>query len=312
MPRNIPAGLASHLNLGGTSLCELIKVTPTVGAVLAFTSHIQNLTVDGQLYLARPGMKVSEVKSGLKMEIDTSQGQGFFQSGTITMADILKGKFREATFERRFCNYDSPGDGGYTYQSGTIGRVDIADNTFTVELRGLTQKLSQAVGRVTSRQCDVQRVGDARCKFNLATIHATSSVPFTQTLTVSGIDAANEIAVTGATGGIDWFDGGYLTWLAGSANEGYTAEIGAGTLFGFGELHFTLIMQPGADVEIGDTCSATAGCNRTQSTCKTKFRNATQPNGNLVNFRGYPHLAGSIIYKPADGIRATQDSGGAV
>jgi len=303
MPRNIPAALAAHIALGGTSLCELIKVTPTVGSVLAFTNHIQNLTVDSQLYLARPGMRVSEVKSGLKMEIDTSQAQGFFQSGVITLADILKGKFRDATFERRFANYDSPGDGGYTYQSGQIGRVDVADNSFTVELRGLIQKLSQPVGRVTSRMCDVQRVGDARCKFNLATTQAGTGTPFTQTLTVTDVNTANEFEVSGYSGGIDWFDGGYLTWITGN-NAGYTAEIGAGIIIGFGSLTLSLIMQPGQDIQVGDTCSATAGCDRFNHTCQNKFRNAAQPDGNLVNFRGYPDLAGAIIYKAADGIIA--------
>jgi uncharacterized phage protein (TIGR02218 family) len=306
MPRNIPAALASHIALGGTSLCELIKVTPTVGSVLAFTNHIQNLTVDGQLYLARPGMRVSEVKSGLKMEIDTSQAQGFFQSGVITLADILKGKFRDATFERRFANYDSPGDGGYTYQSGQIGRVDVADNSFAVELRGLIQKLSQPVGRVTSRMCDVQRVGDSRCKFNLATTHYTAGTPFTQNLTVSTVTSANVFTVASGYNisySSTWFDGGYLTWTSGN-NSGYTAEIGVAQVIS--GLEFTLIMQPGQDIAIGDTFTATAGCDRVHTTCQNKFRNSAQPNGNLVNFRGYPDLAGAIIYKAADGILATQ------
>lgn len=305
MPRNIPAALASHIELGGTSLCELIKVTPTVGSVLAFTNHIQNLTVDGQLYLARPGMRVSEVKSGLKMEIDTSQAQGFFQSGVITLADILKGKFRDATFERRFANYDSPSDGGYTYQSGQIGRVDVADNSFTVELRGLIQKLSQPVGRVTSRMCDVQRVGDARCKFNLATTHYVAGTPFTQNLTVAGVTSANVFTATGydVSYSSTWFDSGYLTWTSGN-NSGYTADIGVAEVL-IGTLEFTLIMQPGGDIQVGDTFTATAGCDRFDTTCQNKFRNASQPNGNLVNFRGYPDLAGAIIYKAADGIIAS-------
>jgi uncharacterized phage protein (TIGR02218 family) len=305
MPRNIPAALATHIALGGTSLCELIKVTPTVGSVLAFTNHIQNLTVDGQLYLARPGMRVSEVKSGLRMEIDTSQAQGFFQSGVITLADILKGKFRDATFERRFANYDSPGDGGYTYQSGQIGRVDVADNSFSVELRGLIQKLSQPVGRVTSRMCDVQRVGDSRCKFNLATTHYTAGTPFTQNLTVSAVSSANVFTVAAGYNiaySSTWFDSGYLTWTSGN-NSGYTAEIGVAQVVS--GLEFTLIMQPGGDIAAGDTFTATAGCDRVHTTCQNKFRNASQPNGNLVNFRGYPDLAGAIIYKAADGIIAS-------
>ena len=307
MPRNIPAALATHIALGGTSLCELIKVTPTVGSVLAFTNHIQNLTVDSQLYLARPGMRVSEVKSGLKMEIDTSQAQGFFQSGVITLADILKGKFRDATFERRFANYDSPGDGGYTYQSGQIGRVDVADNSFTVELRGLIQKLSQPVGRVTSRMCDVQRVGDARCKFNLATTHPDGT-PFTQSLAVGAVVSANVFNIHSGynvTYSATWFNGGYLTWTSGN-NTGYTAEIGLSTIeVGPTALQLTLVMQPGGDIQVGDTFSATAGCDRFAESCQHKFRNASQPDGNLVNFRGYPDLAGAIIYKAADGIIAS-------
>jgi len=308
MPRNIPAALVTHINQGGTSLCELIKITPTVGAVLAFTDHIQNLTVDGQLYLSRPGMRVSEVKSGLKMEIDTSQAQGFFQTGVITLADILKGKFRDAIFERRFANYDSPSSGGYTYQSGQIGRVDVADNSFTVELRGLIQKLSQPVGRVTSRMCDVQRVGDARCKFNLATTHYIDGPPFTPTLTVSAVFSANVFEVSSGYNvsySESWFEGGYLTWNSGN-NAGYTADIARSLIQSPPTtLEFTLMMQPGADIQIGDTFTATAGCDRFATTCQNKFRNASQPNGNLVNFRGYPDLAGAIIYKAADGIIAS-------
>jgi len=64
-------------------------------------------------------------------------------------------------------------------------------------------------------------------------------------------------------------------------------------------------MQPGADIQIGDTFTATAGCDRFATTCQNKFRNASQPNGNLVNFRGYPDLAGALIYKAADGIIAS-------
>jgi len=310
MPRAIPAGLGAHIAQGGTSLCELIKITPTVGPVLAFTSHIQPLTVDGVLYLARPGMKVSEVKSGLKMEIDTSQGQGFFQSGIITMADVLKGKFREALFDRRFCNYDTPSDGGYTYQTGNIGRVDIADNSFTVELRGLTQKLSQPVGRVTSRQCDVQRVGDSRCKFDLSST-STAGTPFTQTLTVSDISTSILFKVTGYNftgiiGTVSWFNSGYLTWISGG-NAGYTAEIGRHADEMIGGVWLELVMEPGAPITVGDTCSATAGCDRSEWQCRNKFKNVAQPNGNLVNFRGYPDLAGAIIYKAADGILATTE-----
>lgn len=299
MPRTIPAGLATHIALGATSLCELIKITPTVGAVLAFTNHVSNLTVDGTLYLARPGMRVSQVKAGLKMEIDTSQAQGFFMSGVVTLADVLKGKFREATFERRFANYDSPGDGGYTFQTGSIGRVEIADNAFSVELRGLMQKLSQPVGRVVSRMCDVRRVGDERCKFNLASSHPDGT-PYTQSLVVSAVwDAIRFDVASGynVTYSDDWFAAGYLLWTGAAANSGYYADIATTSVIG-GALEFRLLLEPGASIQIGDTFTAYAGCDRMKDTCRAKFNN-------LLNFRGYPDLAGANIYKAADGIIAS-------
>jgi uncharacterized phage protein (TIGR02218 family) len=305
MPRNIPAGLAAHIASEATSLAELIRITPVVGSILAFTSHTQNLTVDGQLYLARPGMRVSLVKSNLKMEIDASEGQGFFHSGTISLADVLRGKFNDAVFERRFCNYDDVSQGSYTFQSGYIGRVSVNDNLFSAEMRGLLGLLSQPVGRILSRRCDVRRLGDSRCKFDMTSTQAGTGVAFRQSLTVSSVVNQITINVTGAVigssggGSEDWFRAGVITWLTG-ANAGYESEISS-TLLGLGgEKQLNLLNAPGQDIVAGDTFYGYAGCDRTMNHCFGKFRNAAQANGNLVNFRGFPYLIGDDLYMPAD------------
>ncbi|OZA06339.1 MAG: hypothetical protein B7Y02_14965 [Rhodobacterales bacterium 17-64-5] len=41
----------------------------------------------------------------------------------------------------------------------------------------------------------------------------------------------------------------------------------------------------GADVADGDTVRVIAGCNKSATTCRTKF-------GNFPNFRGFPHIPG--------------------
>jgi len=307
VPRNIPAGLAAHIASEATSLTELIKITPVVGSVLAFTSHTQNLTVDGQLYLSRPGMRVSLVKSNLRMEIDASEGQGFFQGGTISLADVLRGKFNDAVFERRFCNYDDVSQGSYTFQSGYIGRVTVNDNVFSAEMRGLLAVLSQPVGRILSRRCDVRRLGDARCKFDMTSTQAGTGVAFRQSLTVSVVINQITIQINGGyalgnngSGMQDWFRGGVITWLTGG-NAGYESEI-AKTDADVGSITLHLLNAPGQDIVAGDTFYAYAGCDRTTYHCHDKFRNAAQPNGNLVNFRGFPYLIGDDLYLPADNI----------
>jgi len=307
MPRNIPAGLAAHIASEATSLAELIRITPVVGSILAFTSHTQNLTVGGQLYLSRPGMRVSLVKSNLRMEIDASEGAGFFQSGTISLADVLRGKFNDAIFERRFCNYDDVSQGGYTFQSGYIGRVSVNDNVFSAEMRGLLGVLSQPVGRILSRRCDVRRLGDSRCKFDMTSTQLGTGVAFRQSLTVSVVVDQITIQVTGASigsdggGSTDWFRAGVMTWLTG-ANAGYESEIASTSLGLGGEKTLSLLNAPGQDIVVSDTLYAYAGCDRTTNHCFGKFRNAAQTNGNLVNFRGFPYLIGDDLYLPADNL----------
>jgi hypothetical protein len=61
---------------------------------------------------------------------------------------------------------------------------------------------------------------------------------------------------------------------------------------------------------MGDTFTATAGCDRTATDCQFKFRNTAQPNGNLVNYRGFPGLIGTDIYLTAAKIKAIDDAGG--
>jgi len=257
-------------------------------------------------------MRVSLVKSNVQMEIDTSEGAGFFASGIITLADILRGKFNDALFQRAFCNYDSPGDGGYVFQSGYVGRVTVQDNVFNAELRSLLAALSQPVGRILSKRCDVRRLGDSRCKFDMtSTQAATGSAPFRQTLAVAAVVSQIQIRVDSGFnlgdngGGVDdWFRSGIIHWNTG-ANAGYESEIAWGDQEGITPpvpLYLGLLNAPGQDIAIGDTFYAEAGCDRSTGHCQLKFKNAAQPNGNLLNFRGFPGLLGDDLYQPADAL----------
>jgi uncharacterized phage protein (TIGR02218 family) len=245
-------------------------------------------------------MKVSVTQKRINLEIDTAQAQGFFVSGVITLADILKGKFNDAQFTHRFCNADSIADGAHTYHTGLIGRVEISDNQFAAEMRGLAIRLNQATGHVTSKRCWVRTVGDAECQFDLDTTQDGTGIAFTQTLTVSSIVTQADFDVTGASVGGDdeWFTFGTATWLTG-ANAGYSSDIARSYQDG-GDFVINLVNAPGADIQVGDTFSATAGCNRSTDHCKDKFQNAAQTAGNLVNFRGTPNLIGIDLYAPGD------------
>lgn len=312
MPRSVPSGLLTHIAANGTSLCNLINVTDALGATLALTDHTENITVSSVTYVSRPGVQVSVLKTQGNMEIDNYEITGFFITGVVTLADVLKGRFTGARVRRYIVNYDSPSSGVLQIGDGNISRVEVRDNQFTCQVLGKMWRLSQPVGRLTTKHCDVIDFGGDRCFFDLNTTHYTTGTAFKQNLTVSGVTNAITFNVSGASTSAPaqaspWFEGGKVLWLTGN-NAGYTQHIAAQV--SSGGLQFVLRTQPGADIQVGDTLTATAGCDRTTADCRYKAQNSSQPNGNMVNFRGQPGLIGEDMFLTASKIKAIDDAGG--
>ncbi len=89
--------------------------------------------------------------------------------------------------------------------------------------------------------------------------------------------------LTGVTAATGYYNGGLLVWETG-ANAGRAQEIKTwdGTTLTYFERPFFL-------VNVGDRCVVHPGCDRTISTCETKF-------GNVLNFRGEPYVPGQDVY----------------
>ena len=77
---------------------------------------------------------------------------------------------------------------------------------------------------------------------------------------------------------------GKLVWTSG-LNNGLAVEIKAHSSSA-GVSRIAIALPMGAPVVVGDTFSATAGCDRTFATCRDRF-------ANTVNFGGFPHMPGN-------------------
>lgn len=282
MPRAIPADLLTHLQGEATSLVEIVTITPRVGSALRFTDFNESLSVDGNTYLARPGMRVTNVSSNISLEIDNSQAEGFFKSGVVTLADLRNGRFRGARFTRAFVNFDDVSDGSYVFQSGLLGAVSVADNAFRADFRGLSQLLSQPIGRVLPRLCNAT-LFDGRCKLDPDDYSSSHSI--------AGVTNAITFTFTGTSNPSAYYDFGKLEWTSGP-NDGYWAEI-ASSSFSGGTTTITLLEQPGSDIAAGHSFTIYAGCDHEFATCLSKF-------DNTINYRGFPFLVGDRAYEPAD------------
>jgi uncharacterized phage protein (TIGR02218 family) len=273
--KTVPDDLADHLAGEATTTCHCWKVSLRDGSVLGFTEHDTALTFDGVTYLAASGFQTSESDSETGLSASSGEVAGGFSSEAISEADLSAGRFDGARVELYLVNWSDPAQ-HMLLKVREIGEVTRAGGSFTAELRSLAHRLSQPQGRVYARRCDAA-LGDARCRADLRAFQAMG--------TVVSVDAAGRIAVSGLGGFAEGFFRQGKLVFAGGANAGRGFDLDDHALKdGVATLSFWLPLE--TPPKPGDAFQVTAGCDKSFSTCKTKF-------SNHLNFRGCPHMPGA-------------------
>lgn len=280
--KTIPAALQAHYDTGGTSVAHAIVIQRQDGNIYGFTSHDQSFSMDVESWYTGAGTITFDAQQGLDASaIVTTAGFNVdnlelttLDDGTLFDRDeVLAGVWRNAEFRIFRYRWDvSPptiANDVETLIRGWFGEVTLNQNTIKVELRGLTQKLQQPIGIVSTKNCRA-RLGDANCTKDLTT--------FTTTLTVTGVTSKQVFAASSGTATDDYYGEGIITWLTGN-NAGVSQKVrtyvGATTTF-------TLVLPMVLDVQNGDTFTAVAGCRKRLEDCRDKF-------DNVLNFQGEPH-----------------------
>ncbi|MCW6509829.1 DUF2163 domain-containing protein [Lichenifustis flavocetrariae] len=273
----LSAPLAAHLASGSTTMAYCWRVTRHDGIVLGFTEHDRDLVYAGTTFAASTGFSASQIEQSLGLSIDNMNAEGALSSAAITDADILAGRYDDATVELFWVNWSDPSM-GITIAAGNIGEVKRQGVAFSAEFRSIANRLNQKIGQTYERTCSA-KLGDSRCKIDLTSAaYGGSCVAETAGLTA-------QIIAAGLSGyAKDWFSGGTLRFTSG-ANTGLTFELKAHLRTSGVDL-LEMWMPTPFPVAIGDTATVTAGCRKTFAVCKSKF-------DNHVNFRGYPHIPGT-------------------
>lgn len=269
--KTLPGALASHYQLGTTTLAHIILITRGDGAVFAYTSASDGFTLDGVAYDATQGLDVSSLVLTAGLAVDNLNLTTLHDGTVFTTPEVLSGVWRNAEFLISECNWAAPSDGANPLIGGTFGEVVVKRGSVEAELRDLKQYLQQPVGIVTSKTCRA-RLGDAACGINLASwTHSTTvTAAGQQTFTASGLAQA-----------ADYFGYGLVTFDTGAC-AGITQQIK--THASGGVLTLTLPML--LPVANGDAITVVAGCRkRLEEDCRDKF-------DNVINFQGEPHLPG--------------------
>jgi uncharacterized phage protein (TIGR02218 family) len=269
--QDISEDLMAHLDQEVTTLATCWKIIRVDTVAYYYTDHDRDLVIEGNTYKAASLMSPSAVTSQLNLATDNLELEGMLTDDGLREDDILSGKFDHARITIFAVNYEDISAGKLALKHGLIGEVSLKNGLFVAEIRGLSSVLQQTIGEVYTPTCRA-KLGDGRCGINL--------VAFTVSGMLTAVEGAHAFTDASRTEDNDYFAYGIVTFTSGN-NAGLSMEIRQ-----FSSQRFSLFLPMPYAVEVGDSYTAIAGCDKRFDTCITRFSNA-------VNFRGEPHVPGT-------------------
>lgn len=270
------SALYAHLARGVTTVCRAWVVTRRDGLVLGFTDHDLPLIVDGVACRADSGMTARALQQTTGLSVDNSEAVGALSDAAITEADLIAGRFDGAEVRSFLVNWAAPEERVELFR-GSLGEITRGGGGFAVELRGLSEALNQPQSFAYQPACSAV-LGDARCRFDLATPGYRVEVAVDRVEENRRFDFAAFPVFEDR-----WFQDGRVEVLTGLA-AGLVGVVKTDRREGEGR-RVELWQSFQADVAPGDMLQITAGCDKAAATCRVKF-------GNFLNFRGFPHIPG--------------------
>lgn len=277
--RALPETLEAHLVEGATTMCRCWRLTRRDGAAFGFTDHDRDIVFDGVTFEAHSALEAAETSAELGFAVGGGDVAGALSAAAIEEGDILAGLYDDATVECWIVNWASP-EARVRLDVSSIGEIRRADGAFVAELRSPLHRFDEERGLLYRASCSAD-LGDGRCRVDL------TSVAFSVGGIVQATDGRARLIATALDGfAAGWFTAGRLVWLDGT-NAGLAVEVERHRQDG--AVSSLDLWQPTPrPIAVGDAFRVTAGCDKRHATCRDRF-------GNVVNFRGFPHMPGNAF-----------------
>lgn len=268
--QTLSPALSAHLQAEVTSLATCWQLTLRDGTIMGFTDYSSSITIEERVYEAQTGFTPSAIVSTNSFAVDNLDIEGMIDSDVITREDIIAGRFDFAELEVFMVNYQDVSQGLLSLKRGWLGELSLSNGKFVAEVRGLTAVTASVTGNLYTPSCRV-KFGDNSCKLNLEA--------YTVIGEITGIISNRIFSDSSREEENGYFTNGKITFTSG-ANTGLTMEVKE-----YSTDSIMLVLPMPYPVETGDGYSMIAGCDKSFSTCITRFDNA-------VNFRAEPHVPG--------------------
>lgn len=267
-----------------SDLALCVRIKRRDGKILRTTSHNRDLAVThadvAGTYRAAAALQPSGMQFRPTLAVDGMDVSGLLATATgISEHDVASGIYDQArvtVFETK------PGTPSYAKEWvwGVFGKKSrTEEGELKMEVRTISQLMNQNQGEVWQTRCRAELGSGAeapilrRCGVNLAA--------FTFDDTVTGVlNPRTAFVVAGLAQDAGYFSKGKVTFLDGD-NVGAVREIRIHETGGILSLYDPLPY----DVAVSDQVRLEAGCDKRFTTCRDKFNNAP-------NFQGEPNIPG--------------------
>lgn len=267
-------------NFEAKRLASLYLFTLADGTFRQFTDHDASIEYGGLVYTPRGGFTPTARRFQDGLRPASVDFNGPITASGVTADDLRAGLYREAQVIEAVVDWRYPFAGPYVSHYWWVEQVTYDAEKFALELAGPERFMRRRVGATISRNC-ARKLGDTRCAVNLAGFTTTGVI-------AEGTDDGDKrlvlVATSGSIGAFsdEYFTGGTVECTAG-ANAGLSREVRS---YRADDRRFSLQVPFPFDIAAGDTFDVTAGCDKTFTTCSTKFTNS-------ANYGGFRFMPGS-------------------
>jgi uncharacterized phage protein (TIGR02218 family) len=161
--KTIPAAIQTALDSGSMALATCVRIETKGNVVYGFTDWQTDLIVSAVTYQSIGGYTAEAIKTTSELNVDNVDLVGYFDAAGLTLDDIRNGALDNAAIEKFKVNPRAPADGIIKLRAGTLGRMQTGDADYSLEVRGLLQRLQQTQGKVLTPRCRAD-LFDAQCQ----------------------------------------------------------------------------------------------------------------------------------------------------
>lgn len=193
----------AHLDGEVTAICTCWQIERRDGVILRFTDADEDVTVEGDSYLSIGAYSRSAIESTSSLSVDNLDVSGMATELALPIEELRAGAYDNATVKVFMTSWMGEVTGILKLRRGFFGEVRVLPNgTFTVELRGIMQRLAHTYTEVFSATCR-HDLGDAKCGVDLSHPFQTAGANIPFPIKDSGFE---EVGLVGFGGSSAWYN----------------------------------------------------------------------------------------------------------